>query len=134
MVAIDKEKKDLLEQLRYLKIYKENKPFQDAYLSSKDPEHYLMEHESHLLLFEGACNKLKQFGLNPDIASLEELQKHLEKLEAERTKLKSGSNSLKKELEEANHLRENMEKYLGTNDKEHTEELEKERTKKERGI
>jgi len=93
-----------------------------------------MEHESHLLLFEGANNKLKQFGLNPDIASLEELQKHLEELEAERTKLKSGSDSLKKELEEANHLRENMEKYLGTNDKEHTEELEKERTKKERGI
>ena len=56
--------KKVSELLLYAEQYRDNKPFQEKYKKSKDPDRYLRMHETQLILYDGAermLQKLKNF-------------------------------------------------------------------------
>lgn len=65
LVELEHEMKKVAELLRYVEQYNENKPFQDRYMKSKDPDKYLQMHETQLILFDGAERMIQKMGLNP---------------------------------------------------------------------
>ncbi len=118
IVAIDKEKKALSEQLRYMQIYLENRPYNKEYLTSKDPDDYLMRNESKIMLFEGAEQFLKKCSLDSGEIDEKDLLKQLEELEAERQKLKDEVSTLQPKLTELQKMEKNLRKYFNQDDKE----------------
>lgn len=137
IASIDKEIKSIHENLRYLKIYQENKPYNEAYEKSKHPEEYLMEHESHLLLFDGAGNYLKSHGLNPDHITENDLEDQLHNLEQERTRLQNENTSIQPALNDMLSKQKTLEEYLHKEmkqDQEATAEKEENEKKKRREI
>lgn len=131
--STDKELKALHEQLRYLKIYCDNKPYQEAYKESKHPEEYLMEHESHLLLFDGATGYLTSHGLNPASITEKELEEQIHLLEQERTRLQTENDSMKPELDDLLMKQKTMDEYLQKEKKrEQEQEASTEKEKKKR--
>ena len=130
IVAIDKEKKVLSEQLRYMKIYSENKPFHVEYLTAKNPDEYLMRNESRLTLFDGAINVLKSHVINPELISMEELQSRLAELDEEREKRKTENESLKPQLDTLLQEQKTLNSYLHREtDKEQKEEQERKKNR-----
>ena len=112
IVAIDKEKKVLSEQIRYMQIYKENKPFHKEYLHVKNPDDYLMRNETRLTLFDGAVNILRSHGLDPEKVSLEDLQEKYEKMNEKRMKLKSENDAIKPRLDALLQEQRTLNTYL----------------------
>ena len=130
MVSIDKEKKVLTEQLHYLQVYQENKPAEDAYRSSKDPDSYLQRNESRLILFAGAKTMLERMNVNPDETSVEELQKRLAELENTRAEAKKENRELQPQLKELTAKEETLRSFLHIQEKEEKEETRKEKRRK----
>ncbi len=112
IVAIDKEKKQLSEQIRYVSIYLENKPYYEEYITAKNPDGYFMRNESHINLFDGAKNMLKAYGIEPEKMSLDELKKQLKQLEEERANLNNKNNTLNAHLDTLFHQQKNLKDYL----------------------
>ena len=55
--------KKVSELLLYAEQYRDNKPFQEKYKKSKDPDRYLRMHETQLILYDGAERMLRKMGL-----------------------------------------------------------------------
>ena len=115
MVEMDKKRKVIAEQIRYMKIYIDNKSFHDEYEKAKNPDEYLMRNETHLTLFDGASSTLKSHGVKPAKTSLDELQNQLKQLEKERLKLKEENINLKTHLDTLLHQQNNLNGYLHNN-------------------
>ena len=129
MVAIDKEKHVLSEQIRYMEIYLETEPYNVEYLQSKKPEQYLMQNESNLLLFEGAKSFLKESGLTPSHDSLEELKRKLSALDSDRATLKTENDTLSSRIKESKKQKDTLEKYFK---KDHSNQKETDKQKKKK--
>lgn len=125
LVVLDKEKKELAEQIRYLTIYNENKVFFDEYNSAKDPDDYLMRNESRLTLYDGAVSVLEKHGINPDDISLEQLKKDLENLEEKRNSIKNENDLLTPKIKELQLQLNNLNDYLQFNKSQEIKETQK---------
>ena len=112
LVVLDKEKKELAEQIRYLSIYNENKVFFDEYNSAKDPDDYLMRNESRLTLYDGAVSVLEKYNINPENVSLEQLKKDLDNLEETRNRIKNENDLLIPKIKELQLQLNNLNDYL----------------------
>ena len=132
--SIDKELRSLNEQLRYLKIYYDNKPFNEAYKESKSPEEYLMEHESHLLLFDGATEFLTSHGLNPMNITEKDLEEQIQLLEQERSKLQTDNDTLKTKLDDMIMKQKTLDAYLHKEKEQESETFSEKANKKRREI
>ncbi len=132
--SIDKELRSLNEQLRYLKIYYDNKPFNEAYKESKSPEDYLMEHESHLLLFDGATEFLTSHGLNPMNITEKDLEEQIQLLEQERLKIQTENDTLKTKLDDMIMKQKTLDAYLNKEKEQEQETFSEKENKKRREI
>jgi hypothetical protein len=125
IVDIDKEKKAISEQIRYLEMFKKMQPFYEEYTRSKNKEKYYMEHETSITLYEGSKSFLENSGINPDKISVEDLKTTLSNLEQKRSALKSDNSSATKELDDLQRKKQTLDKYF----KRDKEQLEKEKQK-----
>ena len=125
IVSVDKEKKILVEQLHYLKVYKENKPADDAYQNAKDPDEYLRRNESKLILFNGAKTMLDRYHLNPDEISVEDLQNRLAELERTKSNASDEVSQLKTQLKDLTDKQKTLEEFFHFKEKEQKEQEEK---------
>ena len=133
ITSIDKELRLLQEQLRYLKIYNDNEAYNEAYKKSKSPDEYFMEHESHLLLFDGAAEYLSSHGINPLDVSERDLENQIRLLEHNRTNLQEENNSQKLKLDDMIKKQKTLDEYLHKEKKQEQEaSSEKERENKKR--
>ncbi len=112
IVEIDKEKKVISEQVRYLEMLKKMQPFYEEYSRSKNKEKYFMEHETNITLYEGAKSFLENSGINPEKISVENLKTMLANLEKERAELKSNMSSANKELDDLQRKKQTLDKYF----------------------
>lgn len=125
LVVLDKEKKELAEQIRYLSIYNENKVFFDEYNSAKDPDDYLMRNESRLTLYDGAVSVLEKYNINPDNVSLEQLKKDLDNLEETRNRIKNENDLLIPKIKELQLQLNNLNDYLQFNKSKEVKDTQK---------
>ena len=64
LVETEHQLKDLGQILKYAEQYKANRVYHIRYQKSKDKDRYLHQHETELLLHDGAENMLKRFGID----------------------------------------------------------------------
>ena len=133
IVSIDKEKRILSEQIRYMQIYLDTKAYKDAYEHSKNPEEYLMQFESKLTLFDGAAVILASHGLVPSNECYSRLRDELSDLEERRSEIKNENESIQKELKELERHQDTLNRFFNKdNPKKETNEKNKD-AQKQRG-
>ena len=125
LAAIERQLRDLKELKYYLDQYRDNLPFHEKYKKSKDPDRYMRMHESQIILFDGAGNKLKQMGITPKMSLLNQVNTDLEELTARQAELEKKYRSASKERKALEQKLENITKYLGIDNKDIEKPVEK---------
>lgn len=113
LIDTEHQLKELGEILKYANDYQTNKVYHFRYKKSKDPDAYFRRHETELILFDGAENMLKRFGINPKNFDLEQLQTDYNTLLAKKAELQKTYKSVEKEIADLNRKLSNIRQYLG---------------------
>lgn len=79
--------KDLGQILKYAEQYKSNHIYHIRYQKSKDKDRYLRQHETELLLHDGAENMLKRLGIDTKNLDVEKLRNDYNTLYSKKTEL-----------------------------------------------
>ena len=112
LAALDRQLTELKELKYYLDQYKDNLPFHEKYKKSKDPDRYMRMHESQLILFDGAKNKLKQMGITPKMSMLNQVNADLKVLGARRSELNQIYKKTSREKGDLELKKQNILQYL----------------------
>lgn len=126
IVDLEHEMKTNAEILKYAKQYVTNRKYQRGYEKAKDPDAYFRSHETQIILFGGAENMLKRYGIRVASLDVEKMQVKYDKMAAQKEKLKKAYQAAEKEVAEAEKQLRNIRQYLGS------EKENQERTKPER--
>ena len=102
---------DLSEIIKYADQYIENKPYHDRYQKSHDPDRYLRNHESAILLFSGAEQILHQKGIDLTTTDPNIIKKQYQVLLADKQKLVLSLKDIKNELRTLEQIRQNVTAY-----------------------
>ena len=105
--------KKVAELLLYAEQYHDNKPYQDKYEKSKDPDRYLRMHETQLILFDGAERMLQKMGLDPKSVNSAEIRADYEVMQVRKATLEKTYKSAEKEAQSLQKKMANVENYIG---------------------
>ena len=125
LVELEHQMKKVSELLLYAEQYRDNKPFQEKYKKSKDPDRYLRMHETQLILYDGAERMLRKMGLDPKSVDPSEVRKDYESMLSRKLQLEKTYKSAEKEAESLKQKLSNVEQYIGY-DKMHSPEKNRE--------
>lgn len=126
IVDLEHEMKIKAEILKYAKQYVENRKYQRGYEKTKDQDAYFRSHETQIILFGGAENMLKRYGIKTTALDVEKMQAEYDAMASQKAKLKKAYQAAEKEATEAEKQLRNIRQYLGS------EKENQERTKPER--
>lgn len=112
LVETEHQIKDLGQILKYAKQYKTNHLYHIRYQKSKDKDRYLRQHETELLLYDGAENMLKRFGINLKTLDVEKLRSDYNALHQKKTVMQQTCKSVSKEISDLNRKLDNLNQYL----------------------
>ena len=110
--ALERQVAELKELKYYLDQYKDNLPFHEKYKKSKDPDRYMRMHESQIILFDGAKNKLKQMGIIPKMSVLNQVNNDLSKLISKQAEIEIKYRNASKERKDLEQKLQNITQYL----------------------
>lgn len=127
LVELEHQMKKVSELLLYAEQYRDNKPFQDKYMKSKDPDRYLRMHETQLILYDGAERMLRKLGLDPKSVNLSEIRADYKAMQARKATLDKTYKSAEKEAKDLQEKLDNVQHFLGY-------ELQFQHTSKNRNI
>ncbi len=113
LVELEHEMKKISELLLYAEQYRDNKPYQEKYNRSKDPDRYLRMHETQLILYDGAERMLQKIGLDPKSVDSDEIRADYEAMLTRKTALEKTCRSAEQEARSLKQKMANMEQYLG---------------------
>ena len=113
LVELEHEMKKVSELLLYAEQYRDNKPFQEKYKKSKDPDRYLRMHETQLILYDGAKRMLIKMGLEPKSVNADEIRADYESMQARKAILEKTYKSAEKEAKALQQKMANVEQYVG---------------------
>ncbi|MCR5128858.1 MAG: rlx protein, partial [Lachnospiraceae bacterium] len=113
LVELEHKMKKVSELLLYAEQYRDNKPFQEKYKKSKDPDRYLRMHETNLILFDGAERMLQKMGLDPKSVDPAEIRADYEAMLERKSVLEKTYKSAEKEAKELQQKMENVSQYIG---------------------
>lgn len=105
--------KKVAELLLYAEQYHDNKPYQDKYKKSKDPDRYLRMHETQLILYDGAERMLQKMGLDPKSVNVSKIRTDYEAMQAHKIMLESAYKSAEKEVLSLRENMTNIVQYIG---------------------
>ena len=127
LVELEHQMKKISELLLYAEQYRDNKPFQEKYKKSKDPDRYLRMHETQLILYDGAERMLRQMGLDPKSLNPAEIRADYETMMARKAVLEKIYKTAEKEAKTLQQEIANVEQYVGLG-KSHSNEKKLENT------
>ena len=113
LVELEHQMKKVSELLLYAEQYRDNKPFQDKYKKSKDPDRYLRMHETQLILYDGAERMLRKMGLDPKSVEPSEIRADYEAMQSRKTILEKTYKSAENEVQSLQQKMDNVQKYVG---------------------
>ena len=113
IVDLEHEMKSKAEILKYAKQYMANRKFQRGYEKAKDQDMYFRNHETQIILFGGAENMLKRYGVKMAPLDVEKMQAEYDAMTTQKAKLKKGYQTAEKEAMEADKQLKNIRQYLG---------------------
>lgn len=112
LVETEHQLKDFGQILKYAEQYKTNHVYHIRYQKSKDKDRYLRQHETELLLHDGAENMLKRFGINPKNLDIEKLRSDYNALCRKKVVLQQKCKSAGKEISDLNRKLDNLHQYF----------------------
>ena len=113
IVDLEHEMKAKAEILKYAKQYMANRKYQRGYEKAKDQDAYFRSHETQIILFGGAENMLKRYGIKTTSLDVEKMQAEYDAMTAQKAKLKKTYQTAEKEAIEADKQLRNIRQYLG---------------------
>ena len=113
IVDLEHEMKDKAEILKYAKQYMANRKYQRGYEKAKDQDAYFRSHETQIILFGGAENMLKRYGIKTASLDVEKMQAEYDAMTVQKAKLKKTYQTAEKEVAEADKQLKNIKQYLG---------------------
>ena len=113
IVDLEHEMKAKAEILKYAKQYRANRKYQKGYEKAKDQDAYFRSHETQIILFGGAENMLKRYGIKTASLDVEKMQAEYDAMAAQKAKLKKTYQTAEKEAAEADKQLKNIRRYLG---------------------
>ena len=113
IVDLEREIKAKAEILKYAKQYMANRKYQRGYEKAKDQDAYFRNHETQIILFGGAENMLKRYGIKTTYLDVEKMQAEYDAMAAQKAKLKKTYQTAEKEAAEADKQLKNIRQYLG---------------------
>ena len=113
LVELEHKMKKVSELLLYAEQYRDNKPFQEKYKKSKDPDRYLRMHETQLILYDGAERMLRKMGLEPKSVDPSEIRKDYESMLSKKLQLEQTYKAAEKEVNSLQQKLTNVEQYVG---------------------
>jgi len=117
LVKTERQLKELGQVLKYAEQYKANHIYHVRYQKSKDRDRYFRQHETELILHDGAENMLKRFGINPKNVDVEKLRSDYNALYSQKKALQKTCQSAEKESVGLNRRLDNLNQYLGRSPK-----------------
>lgn len=114
VVSIEHKMRELGEILKYAKQYNDNEPYNYRYHKSKNPDHYLRTHETQLILFDGAKDMLKRYGINPKSINIEKLQNEFSAYAQKKADLQKIYKSAEKDSIRIQKQIDNFREYIRT--------------------
>ena len=121
-ISLDKDITKFEDLLHYAHVYDENKKYIKGYEKSKDKERYYRTHGYEIEIANGATDRLKNAGLDPDGIDLQKMESDYELLKTDRANTSSAYKSAEKEYEKLKKLRDDLASYMGT---EQSQEIER---------
>ena len=115
LVETEHQLKDLGQILKYAEQYKSNRIYHIRYQKSKDKDRYLRQHETELLLHDGAENMLKRLGIDTKNLDVEKLRSDYNTLYSKKTELQKTYKSAEKERNILAQKLNNINLYLEQN-------------------
>ena len=112
LVETEHRLRDFGQILKYAEQYKTNRIYHIRYQKSKDKDRYLRQHETELLLHDGAENMLKRFGINLKTLDIEKLRSDYNALCQKKASLQQTCKSAGKEISGLNRKLDNLNQYL----------------------
>ena len=113
IVDLEHEMKAKAEILKYAKQYITNRKYQRGYEKAKDQDAYFRSHETQIILFGGAENMLKRYGVKTASLDVEKMQAEYDAMTVQKAKLKKTYQTAEKEAMEADKQLKNIRQYLG---------------------
>ena len=112
LVALEHQMKKVSELLLYAEQYRDNKPYQEKYKKSKDPDRYLHMHETQLILYDGAERMLRKMGIDPQSVNPSEIRADYEAMQARKSTLEKTYNAAEKDMISLQQNMINVEQYI----------------------
>lgn len=112
LVQMEHGLKDSGQVLKYAEQYKANHIYHIRYQKSKDRDRYFRQHESELILHDGAENMLKRFGINPKTVDVETLREEYNALYSKKQFLQKSIKTTEKETLDLNRKLTDLNQYL----------------------
>ncbi len=110
---LEHEMKAKAEILKYAKQYMANRKYQRGYEKATDRDAYFRSHETQIILFGGAENMLKRYGIKTASLDVEKMQAEYDAMTVQKAKLKKTYQTAEKEATEADKQLKNIRQYLG---------------------
>ncbi|MCM1232479.1 MAG: relaxase/mobilization nuclease domain-containing protein, partial [Ruminococcus flavefaciens] len=126
LVRLEHEMKAAAEILKYAKQYAANRKYQKGYEKAKDQDAYFRKYETQIILFGGAENMMKRYGIKTASLNVEKMQTEYDAMTAQKIQLRKTYKTAEKEVAEADKQLKNIRQYLG-NEKEGQERIEPKR-------
>ncbi len=98
--------------LKYAEQYAENHPFHTRYTKAQNKESVFRKYESKLILYDGAKNELKRFGLEPSKVNPDEVRKDYQEMDNQRKIFLTEYKNTEKSLKELQHLKDVISQYM----------------------
>lgn len=112
LVETEHQLKDLGQILKYAEQYKANRIYHIRYQKSKDKDRYLRQHETELLLHDGAENMLKRFGIDTKNLDVEKLRNDYNTLYSKKETLRKTCQSAEKDVTSLTRKLDKLNQYL----------------------
>ena len=112
LVETEHQLKDLGQILKYAEQYKSNRIYHIRYQKSKDKDRYLRQHETELLLHDGAENMLKRLGIDTKNLDVEKLRSDYNTLYSKKEALRKTCQSAEKDVATLIRKLDNLNQYL----------------------
>lgn len=131
LVELEHHMKKVSELLLYAEQYRDNKPFQEKYKKSKDPDRYLRMHETQLILYDGAERMLLKMGLDPKSVNPAEIRSDYDAMQARKSILEKTYKSAENDAKTLQQKMANVEQYLGHDPQEKQEHINSQKQSRE---
>lgn len=111
---VEKRLSDMALLIKNVTTYQKTKPLYEAYRKARNKEKYRAEHERGIILHEAAAKALKAAHIGSKLPSVPALQAEYEKLQAQKESLYADYGKLKKQVQEYDVIKRNIDNILQT--------------------